>query len=391
MSMKTKYLFLLLPLLLTTACSDDVGDNNDKRETPYREVALPAETRGLVESSNEFAFNFAKEHFKMFRESDAISPFNIFINLAMLANADDGEVRKEIMHALSVDEHDIRDLNNFCNTMLTELPALDAKTDFVCANSLWSTNNPKYQVLPEYQNILESTFKGEIHNAFNDKSLLKETANKWIEDKTYGFIKNFLEDEVDWALISTAYFKGTWTQPFDKSLNQINKFYNYDGTESDATFMYNETSIGGFEDDEHSVVAIPYGNSNFSMAIMLPEEGISVDKMLEKYDSDKFRTLTNNIKGNTYKVRLWLPKFSIGPKTDIKFILKNLGISSLFDKGLTKLFSQPTAIDNMLHETRIEVDETGTVAAAATGAVIVGGALARGEFKVDHPFAFVIY
>lgn len=121
--MKTKYLFLLLPLLLTTACSDDVGDNNDKRETPYREVALPAETRGLVESSNEFAFNFAKEHFKMFRESDAISPFNIFINLAMLANADDGEVRKEIMHALSVDEHDIRDLNNFCNTMLTELPA----------------------------------------------------------------------------------------------------------------------------------------------------------------------------------------------------------------------------------------------------------------------------
>lgn len=67
-----------------------------------------------------------------------------------------------------------------------------------------------------------------------------------------------------------------------------------------------------------------------------------------------------------------------------------MGLKSLFTTPLSD-FSKSTKlqIEGFLQKTKLEVDEEGTVAAAATVSVS-RGADESGVFHCDHPFAYVI-
>lgn len=71
-----------------------------------------------------------------------------------------------------------------------------------------------------------------------------------------------------------------------------------------------------------------------------------------------------------------------------------MGISDLFTSkaNLTGMINSGTPhVDQVAHKTRIEVNEKGSIAAAATGAMVVplmGGTTAR--MTIDHPFIFLI-
>jgi serine protease inhibitor len=103
----------------------------------------------------------------------------------------------------------------------------------------------------------------------------KIKANRWIEQKTQGMIKDLVKDNKeseppDWQtrllMVSTALFKGIWKAPFDPKKNSKEDFYNSDGTKVSIAMMNLE--IDGLR------MAYDKMDENFSVQILeLPFEG----------------------------------------------------------------------------------------------------------------------
>ena len=95
------------------------------------------------------------------------------------------------------------------------------------------------------------------------------------------------------------------------------------------------------------------------------------------------------------KVTMTLPRFKIsyGAKS-LKSELKKLGMQSAFDENGTfdEMTSDPLVhLDDIYHKTTVEVTEEGTVAAAATGAVMMTRSIEIPiEINFDRPFIMVI-
>jgi len=90
-----------------------------------------------------------------------------------------------------------------------------------------------------------------------------------------------------------------------------------------------------------------------------------------------------------------LPRFEIDYTGDIVPVLENLGVKEIFHQNanLSRIIERgQVKVNNIVHKAKIEVNEKGTVAAAATGVIVIplmGSSMPR--FVADRPFLFFIY
>ncbi len=125
------------------------------------------------------------------------------------------------------------------------------------------------------------------------------------------------------------------------------------------------------------------------MTVVVPDAG-NYDAVVSKFDSSLLETLN---RAEPVEVDLSLPKFDIEKSIALKGQLSELGMPMAFSDaanfaGMT--VEEQLQIADVLHQANITVDEKGTVAAAATAAVMrTTSAPARIErLVVDRPFVF---
>lgn len=95
------------------------------------------------------------------------------------------------------------------------------------------------------------------------------------------------------------------------------------------------------------------------------------------------------------RVAVSFPQFTLEDSYDLNPILQDMGITDIFDEkkaDLTGISPNPNLyLSKVVHKTFVEVDENGTQAAGASGAVgTVMSAPSWVTFNVDHPFLFFI-
>jgi serpin B len=100
------------------------------------------------------------------------------------------------------------------------------------------------------------------------------------------------------------------------------------------------------------------------------------------------------------KIRLEIPKFDAESSFDLPPVLKSLGMRQAFDPmhaDLTGIANEAAGrlfVSDVVHKAYVNVDEAGTVAAAATGITITTLAAPLPTppipFIVDHPFLYLI-
>jgi serpin B len=146
-------------------------------------------------------------------------------------------------------------------------------------------------------------------------------------------------------------------------------------------------------------VGLPYGEGSVSMYVFLPDEQTGLDQFeqdLTPENWDQWMKSFGFAPGD-----LMLPRFKVEWESDLNDALKALGMAEAFDplRANFSQIGQVTAGNNLYiskvkHKSWCEVNEEGTVAAAATS---VTGTLTslqqpREKFvmKVDRPFFFVI-
>jgi serpin B len=125
-------------------------------------------------------------------------------------------------------------------------------------------------------------------------------------------------------------------------------------------------------------------------------------------DTGRFDEITSHVDAALFEaavhaqselVDLTVQKFDIGSRRSLKQTLSALGMPSAFDRdrddfgGITT--DEPLAIDEVVHQANVTVDEQGTVAAAATAVMMLARSAAPSatprELIVDRPFVFFLH
>jgi serpin B len=147
---------------------------------------------------------------------------------------------------------------------------------------------------------------------------------------------------------------------------------------------------------ENGVAAIelPYADDDLSMVAILPDNDI--EKMGESLSLNNIRQLSVDM--FPQEIDVFLPRFKMEAAYGLAGMLSEMGMSDAFSEK-TADFSGMTGqhnlyISKVLHKARVEVNEEGSEAAAAS-AIIMAHRMARKNinnevFRADRPFLFMI-
>ncbi|KFQ70512.1 Serpin B10, partial [Phaethon lepturus] len=231
---------------------------------------------------------------------------------------------------------------------------------------------------------------------------IRREINSRVEHQTEGKIQNLLPPgSVDsltrLVLINALYFKGNWATKFEAEATRQRPFRINTHTTKPVPMMYlsdkfNWTYIESVQID---VLELPYVNNDLSMFILLPSDITGLQKLEREMTSENLSAWTSPELMEKMKMEVYLPRFTLEEKYDLKSTLSRMGIQDAFTEGQADFTGMSENGDLFLsqvfHKCYLEVNEEGTEAAAASSAALASRSLgATVIFVADHPFLFFI-
>lgn len=273
------------------------------------------------------------------------------------------------------------------------------KNVFEIANSFWASEQRKFN--SDYKNKVTQYFGAEIENVnFLDNEKAAKIINGWVNEKTYKMIPAIVRPDqltADTAavVVNTVYFESAWSDDW-RVPSEKEKFTNLDGSTVDIELMRN----GGnsyFENENASAFSCRYKNGMMFIGILPKKEG---DFTLESLDISSLLASESY----DYDVFARMPKLNFSSSFPLTDALKAAGLSDIFAPEIADFSlmegdpeKQEFYISEVIQKTKLELDEEGTRAAAATAAFVTDNAAAIPEQReskevfLDRSFAFLIY
>lgn len=333
-------------------------------------------------------------------ENLAYSPVNVYMALAMLSETTGGESRAQILDLLGADS--IEAVRSQASSVWNANYRDDGLTKSVLGSSLWLRDGEDYNqktVDTLAQNYYTSVFRGEMgSDAYN------QMLQDWLNDQTGGLLKDQAgQEKFDPAavlgLATTICYQAKWAAPFSTD-DTASGVFHAPGGDVTADFMHkNEEMTGYYRGARFGAIGLPL-ESNGTMWLILPDEGVTPEELLQ--DDDALRFMTGSKfdwpDSKTALVNLALPKFDTAGRISLLDGLKAMGVRDVLDPAKAD-FSPVTEdsadlyLSDANHAVRVAIDEEGIIAAAYTMMAVGAGAPdpdIRIDFTLDRPFLYVI-
>jgi serine protease inhibitor len=386
--MKLSGSMLLAVALIGTACSEATAPGGPISSLPR--ALTESETR-IIAGSNDFAFDlFRVGNLSQHKTNVFLSPLSVSMALGMTANGANGETYEEMSSTLRLTGATREDVNGGYRSLISLLRGLDPKTNFTIANSIWYK-----ETFPFNASFLDESkqyFDARVSALDFTNPSAVATINSWVSAQTNKRIPSILDNiapEEVMFLVNAIYFKGIWQKQFDKSKTVDAPFYAADGTASTVPMMVRGEGVDYVANSEYSAVDLPYGNSAFTMTVVMPH-ATEIDSFAESFNRAKWDALVASLRQSDLKV--YLPRFRIEWKRALKDDLQQLGMNlAFYNADFTRMspLGRDLIVTRVLQKTFVDVDEEGTEAAAAT-MVGIGLTSAPAAFRADRPFLVVI-
>ena len=385
---------MLCPFL--TSCNSEGEDLiYDGELIERKDIVLTRSEQEMVTNSNAFAFNLFEKVRDDLAEGKSfmISPLSVTYALGMLNNGADGQTKEEICKVLGTD--DVESMNAFCRKMIDESGKLDPSTKLSIANAVEVNQN--YKLYEEFIKTTKDYYDAQVENLDFFLPIALKHINDWCAYHTNDLIPtiiNELDKDAISVLMNAIYFKGIWTNKFDKKDTKKKTFTLGNGKEIKVEMMQqkDQFSLGG--NDACQALSLPYGNMAYSLTILLPNEGKNIQDVLKSIDRKNWRK-SLNMYGQTVEVKI--PSFKTESKFNLEDILPSMGMPSAFSNkaDFSKFCTKPASISKVVQKSYIEVNEEGTEAAAVTIIEMVNAGSPTSipqipVFNADHPFVYII-
>jgi serpin B len=168
------------------------------------------------------------------------------------------------------------------------------------------------------------------------------------------------------VLVNALYFKGAWARRFEMDETRVDPFTTAAGQTIRTPTMHGDGRFSYYETDAFQSVALPYKDPRFELVLVLmkapgaaPAKGWTAALASQNYDQQEGVVA--------------LPKLDITWESDLVASLRSIGLSTALGPSADYggMAAAPLAVGEVVHKTRLVVDEEGTVGAAATAVEMV--------------------
>lgn len=350
--------------------------------------------------NNQLAMQLYNEVAELDKNS-VFSPYSLMVAMSMILAGSRGNTSKQLVEALHFDRMEILDIHTSMKRLSDGLyrNANSAMCKFNDANCVFTSKDS--QILPSYLKLVGDFYHSDVKEIdFSDRQSAANIVNQWVDKMTDHKIQKLLDANdinpiAKMILINAIYFNGKWRYPFPKEQGDVSdeEFYYNTGKNVTVKMMRRYYMHINYMQDHKAgiqMIELPYKCDKVSMIFILPESIESFSDLKQKVISNG--TLDKWIKSmNRDYVNVQIPKFTIKQMIDLNDVFKKLGVTNLFDSNRSDLsgISETTKlyVEKFIQEARLEVNEEGSKAAAASGIVILGDVP---NFNANRPFMYVI-
>lgn len=427
--------FLPLPLLLLCLVGTPaavVGSETRAGEPPKQ--TLPAEPKSsdpktLAADNARFAFDLYRHRALTTRLTPKVdanilySPHSVSECLAMVAAGAEGETAAELKRVMRwsmdvrLDGGELTDLtqgltgneavrvgrvhDSFAGLMRRLAPpaAEDPSRTYE-----WTEANRVWLATPAqkaYTDLLSRCYAADAGVLDADAEVSAARINAWTDQHTKHRISKLVEgrsvERASLVLTNAVYFKGSWVEPFPIGATAPRAFTTLTSVKVEVPTMADVRTVPYMSGEGFSAVKLHYQGGMSMVVLLAGEDRTFMDRNLT---AESFAETCRAFKPTL--VDLQLPKFKFQTRDSMKMDLGFLGMEESFsDRAkFTKMAAggPPLRIEDVIHVADVEVDEKGTVAAAATAAPLrpTAAPVKQEEppkpviFHADHPFTVVI-
>nr|Q53P09.2 RecName: Full=Putative serpin-Z8; AltName: Full=OrysaZ8 [Oryza sativa Japonica Group] len=363
----------------------------------------------------------------------AFSPLSVHAALSLAAAGAAGGTLDEILAVLGAASRD--DLAAFvgrtAETALADRGPESLGPRVVFAPGVWCDAarpfKPAYRAAVAAEYNAEATvvdFKNKVEEA-------RKQINAWARRATGKLITDVLPPrsvgpETAVVLGNAIYFKGKWDRPFNESDTERKPFYRHDGAAAaaavaDVPYMSSRSYQRVAVHDGFKVLKLRYRSprllrdkrkrggggdvggefTRYAMAIFLPDARDGLRGLVERMASrpgflHEHMPAAWPVPVGEFRV----PKFKVSCGGSVVGALEQLGLRLPFSPELADLSDMveddgsgwPLFVGDIQHKAVIEVNEEGTVAAAATMTRMLPSGVPPPpvDFVAEHPFAYFI-
>ncbi|XP_053679307.1 serine protease inhibitor 77Ba [Anopheles nili] len=333
-----------------------------------------------------------------------VSPFSAWNLLLLITEGASGRTLDELLVALDVQRQE--QIRSYYKPFVQSFSLPDRDVQLAAAQYVITDENRP--VSKDFETSLENFYNPSILQPMNfaDRMQTYERVNRLVSDATNGHIPKAIElsdlEEARLIMLSVLFFQGQWTVPFNRSFTTKVPFYDENDQAIGMVEMMFQRGIfpfAGYKELDAQILELPYGaNKRLTMLLIMPRKGVPLVEVIRKltqHGMDRvFEELDRSMEDfDDDEVEVHLPKFEFNSDYNLIPILNQMGIKEAFDSGSANFgkISDLNAVyvSSVIQQTKIIVNEEGTMTAAVTTGVFANKATPP-RFLANRPFGFMI-
>lgn len=382
---------ILLDLLL--ACGSDPRTITDP----------DAQMQAVIDGNNAFAWDLHRSAAANGDGNLFYSPFSVSAAFGMVYAGARGDTADEMASVLHIDPENTSFHDDF-GALIRDLSGLHGRPyELTIASRLFGQDGYPFEA--GFLDVCSDAYDAPMQplDFETDADGARDDINGWVEDETNGRIKDLLPPGSTSAntrlvVANAIAFKGSWQYRFARSDTQDEPFTLASGEQVSVPMMQQMGDDLRFARvDGVSMLQMPYEGDEVSMIVLLPDDVAGLPALEAEIDEAAVDDLVANAVP-MHDLDAWIPKLHLEPTLPLGDLMKGLGMTTAFSdfadfSGIVDPSVDPLHVDDAFHKAFVDVDESGTEAAAATAVVITITETAVSgpqPFHADHPFLFLI-
>ncbi len=373
--------------------TEDTGRPETETRTEAAEKPMAKGNSDAQAAVRDFSLRLFRENLRE-KGDTLVSPVSSLYALAMAAGGAKGNTLEEMEKVFGVP---VEELQQYLGDYMESLPE-DKGCKVHAANSVWLLDSPVLKVKEDFLEQSREWGKAQVfEEPFDGETLQK--VNGWVDENTDGMIEQILDEIPGNAmmyLVNATAFDAKWQEPYTDIQVQDGFFTGEGGSAREVTMLHSEEYCY-LEGEGVAGFVKYYEGGAYAFAALLPEEGLGAAEYAGSLTGDALSELFEHAQSTA--VAASMPKFSSEFSTDLAASLRTLGMEDAFSMqdadftGIGTCEMGNLYISRVLHKTRIDVDEAGTKAGAATAVEMrAGGAMTEEPKQVvlDRPFVYFL-
>jgi serpin B len=344
------------------------------------------------------------------------SPHGVAEVLGMAEAGSAGRTRAELRRAIAPEG--VEDVAGYFAGKRGDWEGASGEEVVKTANSVWVASGT-CGVDEETARVLEEAYRADVREAdFSDAAEVARQVNEWASEATEGRVRRVADEgmggeESGFVAVNATCFGGKWASPFWTTDTRKAVFRAEDGSEGTVEMMFQETSARVAVREAGAMLCLPYEGGELEFRVWLPrsrEAGslAALERALaeEPGEWEAWEAAARQRE----RVGVHLPKFRAEWESgDLSAALRALGVESAFGEGAEFPGFGGGRLGRggggwggggvwggwgggggggVAQSAVLEVDETGTRAAAATAGFVTLGDVPK--FRADRPFLYAV-